>query len=319
MDHLDCGALVCGALSALIPAGAARAESTAGPLTLSWSAPAECPRERAVLEEARAMLGEPKGDEHPIVANAVVTHTSSGFKVVLTTARQGISGERVLEANACEAVAHASALILLLTVDPSRAVGPAPPSAAPAPPPAPPTSHPPSPPALALLVGATIDRGTLPSLSPGVAAGVAWLSRPLRIEINGAWWASSTATLAGSTAGGTFQLITAGVRACVALPAAAFEIGPCASFDLASIHAEGFGASTFISSLSGNSMWGNVGVGGDAFWAAFGRFGLRLRADGLIPTARPRFVVLLPDQSAPVHRASALGVRALVGAEMRFF
>ena len=51
-----------GALVAAPFARSAHAES-AGPLTLSWSAPAECPREDAVLADARTMLGRETGAE----------------------------------------------------------------------------------------------------------------------------------------------------------------------------------------------------------------------------------------------------------------
>jgi hypothetical protein len=145
---------------------------------------------------------------------------------------------------------------------------------------------------------------------------MAWTPRPLRLEIGGALWSSADAHVAGSAIGGSFSAVSGGGRVCRVWPVGAFELGPCAAFDLAEVHARGFGAMT---NIPADVAWGIVSAGGDAAWPIARPLALRLRVDGTIPTSRPSFVLLEPDHRVLLHRASAIGIRAAIGVETRFF
>jgi hypothetical protein len=312
------------ALAAAAPfAATAYAESTAGPVTLAWSAPPECPREDAVLAEVQAALGPKAGTERPVTARAVVTRAGRGFRVTLTTLRDGAPGERVLEDEACDALARATALIVVLTVDPSRAASLGAPTPTPSPTPTPTPAPTPTPTltptprreSLAVFAAGTFDDGTLAAPAFGAGVAIAWLPHPFRLELGGAIFATTRASIPNGE-GGTFSLISGGGRACAAFTAGAVELGPCAGFDLAAVHAEGFGADQI---QTGNGLWGVVSAGGDAYWSLVRPLGLRLRIDGVLPTARPPFVVITSqNETIQVHRPAPVGLRAAFGVEARF-
>jgi len=118
-------------LALVLPAVASVALPTAlaqtGSFSLSWQAPAECPDEARVRRAVEQLLGEGPPPPANVSARAVVEHTASGhWNVRLTTVRDGMTGERVVESESCQSLADATALILALTIDPSRVAARAP-------------------------------------------------------------------------------------------------------------------------------------------------------------------------------------------------
>jgi hypothetical protein len=178
----------------------AHAEPTA--FELAWSAPAECPSGKEIVDATRARLGASRSDEPAaILVQGTVTPEDGGFLVAL--AMKDTSGNPVgrrqvrVEGPSCSAVADATALVLAMIIA-ARPRGPAPvprpdapsPSSGPvdselpAPPPPPPQRPeapplPPPPRRLVLGAAALVSRGVLPSMGAGIALRATYAPVPL--------------------------------------------------------------------------------------------------------------------------------------------
>ena len=161
------------------------------------------------------------------------------------------------------------------------------------------------------VAGAT-DGTTLPSAALGVRLGLAWTPRRARIEIGGSYFSAQSKTTDASLAGARFTLLVAGGRACWAVLQGSVEIAPCAGADVQVMKAKGFGASqNYDAKGTWMSATGGVLVRVPLLpWLA-----LRADADAIVPITRPRFVV---EGEGAVHRPSAIGARAGIGAELLF-
>jgi hypothetical protein len=121
-------ALLAWALATSLGSGAASAQTL--PLTLSWSAPPQCPTaeevRREVVRQAHVVPGR---TPPPLDADARVEPVGQRWRVELRTTRAGIDGYQTLEDESCELLARATALVLALALyDPGEAA-PRPPSA----------------------------------------------------------------------------------------------------------------------------------------------------------------------------------------------
>lgn len=123
--------------AALCVATAANAHA-AGPVSLRWSAPADCPTSDDVLAEVNRLLGaRASSDQSPLdVVAEVQQKDDETYRVRLEI--PGADGPRVREVSAvsCAALGPAAALILAMMVDPEAALAapPAPSSPGPTPP-----------------------------------------------------------------------------------------------------------------------------------------------------------------------------------------
>jgi hypothetical protein len=121
-------------LVAVFVASPARA---AVPLDLVWNAPAECPSADAVRAEFNRLARLPPGrTPSRLAATADVEARGTRWHLRLRTVRDGVSGERELEADSCAALARAAPLVMALAmgfdVAPREAAEP-PPAAPPEP------------------------------------------------------------------------------------------------------------------------------------------------------------------------------------------
>lgn len=90
-------------------------------LSLTWQAPAECPDEAFVRNEIDRLLAEGPPPAAQIEAHAVVSRIGERrWRVHIETIRDGVAGERSIEAASCRPLAEATALIVVLAIDPSR-------------------------------------------------------------------------------------------------------------------------------------------------------------------------------------------------------
>ena len=92
---------------------------------LEWNAPPECPAQSYVMAElARQLSGTTLTPEKRINARADVRRgEGQRWHLRLVTESGEQRGDRSLEAESCRAVADATALIVAMAVDPSRALG----------------------------------------------------------------------------------------------------------------------------------------------------------------------------------------------------
>lgn len=111
---LGAAALVCVALGFGVPR--ARADAA---LTLTWSAPAECPQEPAVRAELRRLLGDDVRAGAGVQVDARLEPRAGGrFGLTLLVRSEGGVASRTLEGVSCDALMQATALIVALGIDP---------------------------------------------------------------------------------------------------------------------------------------------------------------------------------------------------------
>lgn len=296
-------------------------------LRLSWDAPAGCPSGESVRTAA---VRNAPSSAVPLEADAIVAHRER-WTVTLRTRRAEGSGERVLEASSCSALADATALILALALVPPGEAIPDP-TAAPVPAPAPaparaaapssvaaesPSSSPPSSrtsaaPSLALAGFGATDAATLPGVALGGGGALAWTPGSLRIEASASAFAGPSRTVDQSTAGARFSMSSVALGACYTVLQSALELAPCGGGSVHWVSAEGFGATA---NYDASARWFAVDAGLLARAPLTSWLALRARADGLVPLGRPSFEV---ENEGVVHKPSPLGVRAALGVELNF-
>jgi hypothetical protein len=295
----------------------AHADDADQPLVLSWVAPSGCPSQATVTSEVKRILGGMSS--HRATAHAdVVQLGPQRWSVHLVTNVDGASGERSLEANSCEALASATALILALTVDPTRAMAAPPPSPPPKPLPQPaaPVQTPSQNPVRFLVAtSAAGESGTLPSASLGGEIALGILFGPVRAELSAADWFAQDAT-AVSGQGTRIHLLDGALRGCFrGRFGDSFELDPCAGAALVFASSEGFGEDT---KFERSSNWAGLDTDLFSSWRFAGPLALRASVGLGIPLARPSFVLLDPQGQTFLHRASAIAGRASFGLEVRF-
>jgi hypothetical protein len=253
--------------------------------------------------------------------------------VHLQTDVDGVQGERTIDATSCESLATATALILALTVDPSKARAslPAEPTAPTAEaPPAPPPSPLPAPPrgsrermAALVAIGSAGDLGTMPSPALAPQATVGLLFGPVRAELSGDDWGPQNATPAGDASEGAhLHLYDATLRGCFRWRfASRLELDPCVGAGLVYATSDGFTTRSDPTFTPYQSSGAWMTADGDllAAWRLFGPIALRASVGAGAPLARPPFVVLR-QQGPPkfLHESAAVIGRASLGLEARF-
>jgi hypothetical protein len=312
----------------------AEAAEPAVPVSLAWNAPAGCPSGDAVLADVNAILGGPTS--HHAVARADVTQIApQHWSVHVTTDVDGAQGERTLEADSCESLAKATALILAWTVDPIKAraaaalaAKPAPPAPAPEQPtPAlpPPSSSSPIPVAAVVAVSGVGDTGTLQSLAGGAELALGALVGPLRFELSGDYWGRQDAstTAPNGVVGARLQLLDAALRACFRWHLdARFELDPCAGGAFAYASSKGYSDANLASfqSQTNHADWGVVRGDLLAAWRLAGPFALRASVGAFVQPTTPSFYVQIGQTGTqlPLHQPSEVAGRATLGVEAYF-
>jgi hypothetical protein len=164
------------------------------------------------------------------------------------------------------------------------------------------------------------DAGTLPSVAPGVRAGLSLGIGAFRIEPAFEAWPSSKSALPGRPgAGAELRLLAFSLDACRRLlpwdeggTAAAFG---CVGFEIGELHGAGFGVSA---PSSGGALWTapRAALRAElslARWAA-----ITLDVGITVPLDRKRFVLDLAAERAVVHEPSPVSGRAGLGFSVRF-
>jgi hypothetical protein len=314
------------------------------PVTLTWSAPEECPSAAEV--SARAASRVPSGAR--VGANGRVEKSGGRYKLVL---RIESRGERVLEAMTCDALASSAAVVLAMSVAPvkqktetpagSGAARDSSPSSASAEvarsasssvrpgteelrPMATDTNVRTHEQTVAAperrfrsSAGARLhaigDAGTLPAIGAGGGFAIGFDPvEALHMEATANFWAQQDGTLAANaTRGAAFQLVTAGGRGCWVLTRPV-TFAPCLGAEMIVLSGAGFGASRTSDARS--VTWAPdvsfmVGVPlGDRFLL---RAGLGIAA----PVSRQAFVIAAGGE---VHRPAFVAARAWIGPEIVF-
>lgn len=304
-------------------------DAAAGELALTWTAPPGCPTTND-LRDAVLRSGAGASPGARIEAVARVEH-GERWSVILQTTRAGVaSPERRLEATSCRALADATAVILALALIPEEAAAPSTHERGPEAPPreaAPAMTAPlplaasaersaraPEPGRHTFGASASLatDAATLPSPALGARAALAWTPGRGRLELSGSYFTAQSQTTGLSAAGASFASGVLGARAGWTLVESVVEVSPRVGADVELLRARGFGAAN---NYDASAAWLSA-TGGALFVVPLSSFlALRADADAVVPLARPRFVV---DGEGAVHRPASFGLRAGIGAELRF-
>lgn len=307
-----------------------------------WQAPEGCPRRDAVLAEAERLLGQPpeRASKGVVEIEAVVQQLpDASFRLELRS--QPATTPRNVVAGSCEELGHAAALLIALSIDPSRqrasdaaqakltAAEPAPaaglptPSASAATPPTRRSKLPVhlvrirrsarSTPAWNLQLGAAMAlwAGRLPGVAPGVVVQGGGARRAFGVLAELGYFPRRPATLPESDAGGDFWMASFGSHAAYAILEHALRVELFAGLELQLVRGTGAGVrnpQTADVVLVGAQAGSRAALRLSTAWALFFQGSLSVLAE------RPQFVL---DDIGPVHRPAPLAGRLALGAEWR--
>jgi hypothetical protein len=232
-------------------------------LDLVWQAPETCPSGDQVKSDFQRSLRLSPGYVPPrLSATAVVDQTGGRWFLHLHTVRNGIEGNREIEADSCNSLARAAALVLTLALGegdldqqpapvnkepvPARPVQ-APPPAPPAPPVAPVhAAHGP------LTWSPTLEAraawGPLPGPELGVGAGVDLRAKWWALSARGVAWPSVSRSPASGVQD-TFEGVGGALSFCVLGSPASFVVfALCGGIEASAIRGASSGASTLAGS-----------------------------------------------------------------------
>jgi hypothetical protein len=324
----------------------AHAEAS-GRLVLEWTAPAECPTAIEVRSEVERRIGHEarvEGQDDLEVTAMAVEDPRGLWRGSVATRLGNQAGKRVLEAESCRAIAHATALIVALMIDPDaaqrlqvqgargsnssasttasdaarpRKVEPRPaktPLMRTATPAAEPRERAPKT-VIRYRPGlvAALDMGTLPAAAPGVGASAAVLLGASALRAEAIRWAETRTVIAHTDppVGGRFDLVSVSLAGCPGVAVGRFDVGLCAEAEFDWLKGTGTGVSSPDHKIF---RWLSAGAGGFADMR-LGK-GLRMNAelDLLAPLGRSRFVLNGVSESAgEVHRTGLAVGRAAMG------
>jgi hypothetical protein len=279
----------------------------AEPLALTWSAPSDCPGQAEVTAGIARMIPASGRAREPLQARGVVSKDAAGlFHGEVEITAFGQASKRMIDGESCAAVSDAMELMLAIAIDPDAA-----PEAPPRP--LPPSPAPREPLSFALGASFALGTGTFGSASPGAEITAGLMYRRLVVELDGAWLAAHSATLADKpTEGASAWLAHAGGRACYMLLGSSIDVGPCAAAGVEWIVAHGFGSSQ-PANTTATIFVPALGLRGS--FALSQALALRAGAEAGLPTPRPTFVI---DNAGTLERANAVTLRFSLGAEAHF-
>jgi hypothetical protein len=331
--------------------GEARAAAPPGPAALTWDAPAACPAAEVVLGNVERIVAAPGRAQASVAATAHVLAAPDGsWQASLLLEIRGTRTERRFEAESCDALAAAAALIIALAVEVQEEPTEPPPLSAPAGDPSSPSSEgrrpelgsrrtdaeaPPSLRAtgatsvpredrsrLYVMTDGIIDWGTVPqSPAVGVEAGLGsrWRDGSRRGGVLGtvSFFPSHRLTSDSEAAGvyGDFWMVDVAGRGCLGLAVSRFEIGPCIGLELDAMHASSFGGGPTLLASS-TQVWGALLGSVTASWNVSGTLEVLLRTDLAVPNLRRSWGLEYND--AEVYKVSSFSLRGALGIASSF-
>jgi hypothetical protein len=344
------------AASAMMLGSARLAAAQPDLMALTWHAPRGCPSEARVVAEVAQNLGASGAGPSPFAAVVGVRRTAGArWEASLLFQSREMRAERHFEAESCDAIASAAALVIALWAEggidapvtvaaalpperPLTGVAPAPFEPAPSPEVRPiPTivAGPPSPPAPVVEPGRTryvlmmnwlVDRYTMPeapALGIEVAGGRMWTAaQHWRLRALGAvsYFPSQHTSFGSSFSPGDVQLFDATSRGCLTFAASRLEIGPCAGGELAVMH----GSVDSGDLLNPTQLWLSLLGGAVISWRVYPQVAIFGRGEAVVPTTQRTFIAregLIPRDNqavAPAYTVPAVAGRGAIGIEMRF-
>jgi len=316
--------------------GARLAAAGAERVALIWNAPEGCPTTQAILDEVEKTLEGSAKDVAPVAAVVDVPAPSDGrWRASLVIHSHGKRAKRQFDAESCEALALATALIVGLAAE-GGDDAPAPGSAGQVRPPASRADNAigsapvqgPANPASAwdasgphLLVGGVVDSGTMPGgAAAGIeaAAGQSWTTSVwrLRLTASASFFPErdlpNTNTFAVPY--GQYWMVSFSGRGCLMAVLSRFEIGPCVGGELAFMHVTGIGGPT----ATDTQYWASPLVSAAAGLTVASRVAVFARTDIVFPTTQRSFTMSGSGGTGDVYKIPSHAFRGVVGVELRF-
>jgi len=309
----------------------ARAQAQAEGVPLTWDAPAGCPPAAAVVAEVKRNLADSGKGATPFVAAASVQQTPGGqWQAHLRVEARGGRAERTFEAESCESVAAAAALIIALSAE---SVAGAPPAAdqrafvqagdKEGPTPASDDHWRRS--QWSLMASPVIDGGTMPS-SPAfgaeVAAGPEWTAPGWRLRLlaSSGFFPKHRTSSAVAVGDIDLWLLTVAARGCLTAAPRAFEFGFCLGMELSVM--TGSDSTINMPVMDSTQFWVSPVASVLAIWKITPTMSLFGKADVAVPSTLRSWHVGEPGTATDynkVYEVDDIAVRGAVGLEVRFF
>jgi hypothetical protein len=346
---------ILGALLAAAAPAAARepiastpsAEAEDEPLVVRWSAPPECPDRAALVQRIAALV--PGATGRGVAVEIDLHREATGLRGSLVLRTPWGSTTRVLEAERCEAVLEATALLVAIAIEPleteralarEHAAGVAPPTTreVPSPPsprrrtaapvaPTEPAGQPamepseapsPSPAPSRVVQGKVrVEGGAAAGLLPepgtvvAVAAGVRY--RLVRVGAHGVLWPAQQALHPRDpTVAATLRLWAAGAHACSGPRWGAVELPVCLGLDAGAMRGQGRGA--LLRAEAAVRPFLALRLGPALAWSPVPAVALWLGVDVAATVVRPRFSI---EDLGPIHSANWMSGRVFFAVEVR--
>jgi hypothetical protein len=324
--------------------GPTLAQSASARVSLSWSAPAECPARTQLEAEVAALLGQSlpsSGEQALAIVVSVQGDPRQGYAAKGSFESPRGNDVRYLDHADCGQLVHAFALVIALTIDPERvraiqgahepsmdALPPAAKTAAPEPAATPLPAAQPTPtwvpernsePAAArsLLHGARAalhvlaGTGPLPGLGAGLQATLGFHRRHARVEVVGRYWFPREAPVDEPPALKLeLGLSTIGARACWQPLSGAWQLAACAGGDLGELRGGGSGG--LENGHTEHAGYSQLAAGIQAAYTR-GWLAPELGFELSAALARPTFGVLRNSKEDPLFQAAAYGFCAFLG------
>lgn len=298
-----------------------------GDVTLTWTAPPECPD----IDEVRARLDMLLGDRQPgapyVRLDATVTSGDGGFTLQMRTETAGGTTTHTLQSPDCRALADGAALVAAVAADPlavDRSLAAEPIDEPELPPdevvmrPSPPSTEPPRPRGrlrlarFALRADGVLEHNMLPRLGFGPIITAGLIGPQWRVEVGAVVLpARDHFADAARTTGAAFGSWGVRVRGCGVPVVKIVEFPLCGGFEGGQMTARGL-RDTMLEGEA-RRAFGLFAFGGGFGISPRPFIALVAGVDGIVALARPRF----ESAGMLLHQPGRIGVRATVGLELR--
>jgi hypothetical protein len=275
-------------------------------LELEWDTPAGCPDAQAVRAEVLRLAGT-QGSRRVMAKGSIRQAGDSDLTLTLTTAFDGVTGERTLKGVACDSLTDAAALVLAVIVNPDLALGPPEPAAPPPAQAAP--SQPRTRPLMSVGAYAGLQTGAIEALSPSYMLSLGMGLGRFSLHLLPGLTPPQDVSIPNTErkVGGRLWLGTVDALGCWSVGLGPAVLRPCLGWNVTRLHGRGLGVAQPSESTV---YWSAAELAVFAGLPLSRHLLLEIGGIGQVPLHRPR--VYLDDIGA-VSQPASLGLKALGG------
>jgi hypothetical protein len=298
-----------------------------GTVALQWRAPEGCPDGGRVRDEIRRFVatGAQTGTVDRVDVDAKVVREGDRYVLELDLKLPTGALHKRIEADKCEVLASAAALVMAVMLDPTAVVEtvdaprePTPPQAPVTKPiePTPPVPPPPPPKrrvqGLVRIFGVG-SYGAMPRFGGALGGSIGARIGRARVEaVAFGEFPQRRHHEVETQAGARIDLWTLGARGCFAPNIKRVDFPLCAGIEAGQMRARGFGLATTRNAIA---PWLAFPFGAMVMWAPVPRFAFGGGVDAWVAATRPTFDI---EGLGVIHQSQRAGVRIHAGFEVRF-